>query len=739
MTDQNEPEVQLLNLLSDENFGLGTFELTGEWIEEENRRIEDCQNLKFKIKRTKQLKAIARTGLANSVRRRYWFILSGGYDLFCRVGDIYEFALEDSKNTPINDQSSFGVTFNYIDFVPPPMADILPTFLHALWYHNQTIEYSPLVPAIATMLLMYMEPNLAYLSLQAIINKSKESLFYLLLNKKQFYASIEAVEKLIIIRLPSVANHAQKLGIDFPQLIVSISPSFFIPFISYTVSLTFFDSFISEGRKVFFRFLLQILFDEKDNLVNTTDSSEFDRLIFNAIDRLNNPKVMNSFLKKAFKLKMKRKSHIEKFEKMSSGIADATKLHLNFSQLQELLPQNSPRIHHRRTKTMDAKAKKQLNLLNLNDTDNDSLIFNSNVKIEIPKNSNARMAQTQNAGSNNNKEGGFMIIDGEQSKKKKKAESEKTTDSNLKMGSAKSSSSTVTESSSTNPKKANSNSNSNANVSDLINSSGINDVRSEDNTNLNISMSNVNRSTSNLTLSTKSSLLTSDSTNISLRASSGRIPSSILLSKSEIDSVRSIQAQIAARWLPLIHTHGETNVMLKEQMLLSIRNQLPPVFRLYSADLSYKMSVHGSYFASLFSRCNSRCQYILLIRTSQKLIGAFLSDPLIPTKNGRYYGTGMTMVFDLDKALFYKVKSPPKNDYFLSVSDNTIMIGGPDPAFYIQDGFRTVYSRKCETFNSPALTGDKISDEIVDLEVYRFIPQHYMRQRRRSINSIQKV
>lgn len=595
--DIQEQVIQTLDLLSNKNFGLGTIDLTDEWAEEEKDRENECENLKFKTHRTKQLKSVVRNGLSNSSRRRYWFILSGGYDLYIKVGNVYQQAVEATKDLPINEKSLFGISFNFLIYNHPSIAQILPAFLNALWYNNQDVEYSPLIPVFASMLLMYMEPPLAYLTLQSIINKSRESSFFLLLSKDQLFTAVESVEKLIIMRQPNIANHAEKLGIHLSQLILSIFPSFFIPFISISVSLTVFDAFVSEGRKVLFRFLLQILNDEKNNLLNTNNPNEFGRIIFNAIDRLNNPSKLKSFTKKAYKLKLKRKDHIEKLEKEANGIPESLKLQLNeqmdgtFSMIPQESSNNSfiPFVRHKRASALQMDSTM-------------SLIDSGSHMIEVLKK---------------------------------------------------------------------------------------------------------------------------------------RISSSNLINRCEMETMKSIQAQIALRCLPAIFSHGEKNLILNEQMLLSLRNKLPSVFRLYSADLAFKMTINGKSFQTLFQKCTCRCQYIMIIKTDDdKVIGAFLSDPPLPENVG-YYGTQMTTVFDMDKKLFFKLKIPV-NKCFMSVSDDEIMIGGPQPAICVKKDFGSVYSQPCDTFKSPILTSDQNGNKIVDFEMYRFLPHHYFRQRRNSITSLQK-
>lgn len=700
--DQNQIDVLELDLLSDLQFGLVDFNLSNKWIDEEKRREEDCKNIEFKLKRTKQLKSIARTGFSNSMRRRFWFVLSGGYDLYIRVGNVYDTAIENAKNQPINEKSSFGVSFKYMNFIPPQIVPILPTFLNALWYHNQSIEYSPMIPAIATMLLMYMEPSLAYLSIQAIINRSKESLYYVLLNKSQLFAAIESVEKLIVSRLANVASHAQKLGINLPQLILSIFPSFFIPFISYPVSLTFFDSFVSEGRKIFFRFIIQIMYDERNNLTNTNDANAFGRIIFNAIDRLNDPQIMQEFIKKAFKIKLKRKKIFKKLEKSESELPHPENIELNFSQLHEMLPPCAYKPNgHRRTRTLDSQ--KRNSIFKFDEFRDFSMANNSSIKIQevsiLPEIMGTQSTETIDVNKNKSSEG---IIDTKQ------------TESNPAIIVPKQSNVATTES----------------NESTEVESTK-------------------SISSTEIELKAKSSFHSNDSSEFipDIKTSNQpdqkqeqKVKHHIVKSKDDddFDNVKDIQTKIAQRWLPSIFSHGEQDIIFTEQMLLLLRNQLPPVFRLYSADLVFKLSVHGSNFQSLFNKCTTDCQYIMIIKTVGGIVGAFLSDPPVPKNSGRYFGSGMTFVFSMKDSKFYKLKKP-FNDYFISVSDQTLMIGGPDPALYFENGFSLLKSGKCDTFNSPFLTVNESGDEIIDFEMYKFIPHHYIRERRKSINSIQNL
>ena len=561
-----------LNLLSDDVFGMGKVSFASEWKEEKQRREIQCKSIVFKPKRKHELKAVARTGLSNTVRRRWWFVLSGGFELYSRTGDIYESSVQVAQQMEKTENSFFGLSYPLLNFLPKNIADFLPEFLHTIYYFNRNIDFCPLIPVVSSMLLMYMEPELAYISMQSIINRSLESNFYFLTNKKQLFAQIKALEQLIKSRMPRVVARAQKLKISIGEVLMVLVPSFFIPFNSIPSSLTFFDSFLSEGRKVLFRFTLQLLIDVEINLLMASTSSTFISVLINGVEALSNPEQMGRFIQSAFKLKMKRKNHIEKIEKRFTSSS------ISFS-----LPKN---------------------------LEIENLLLSSNVgKNEIIYNDYLDQANESSNDSLESKKTSEIVVDE--------------------------------------------------------------------------------------------------------------------------NHMRTLHAKIVQESLP--HVNGEGR-LLNEAMILLMKNEMSSIFSHYSADLAYKLSRDGALFLTLFQKCSLRCQYILMIETRNKVIGAFLSDPIHPSISRYYYGTGMTFVFDATNSNFYRLKY--SNSQFIHVCHEAISIGGPSPAIYLDSDLKRVFSSECETFGSPSLTANENGDMILDIEIYRFTsPYHFTKRKPQTASS----
>lgn len=583
MSDE-EGAIQKLDLLNNKMFGSPVIGFSNEWVEEKKRRQIDCDKIPFQTKKTKEMKMLFRKGISDDSRRRWWFVLSGGFELYQEVGDIYQNGVEVvSKLENLENNSTFGVTFDLLEFLPPQFSETLPTFLKVISYYNRQIEYSPLIPVISAMLLMYLEPPLAYLSMQSMINKSIESLYYIVITKEQFCLQIGSIQRLICSRLPNLARHTQKLNIKLSELLYAIFPSFFIPFLSYPSSLTICDSFISEGRKVLFRFTLEILLEEESNLLLTKDKPSFVRILFNSIEKLSHPDILAQFMQKAFKLKIKRKEHIERIEKSSKLNLAKQECLCSLGALSDF---TKMMLYH-----PESRTRANSTISHLNNRDHPDLL-------DIP--------------------------------------------------------SDLTETPIENPPEP----------------------------------------------------------RMPIRE-----PSHEDIINSELDMMISMQKQIARSTLPAIIGYTD-DLILTESILLSMRSQIPTVFSHYSAELVYKLSIDGASFTSLFSQCSHLGQYILLIKTKRSVIGAFLSDPMIPDAP-KYYGTPMTFVFNATKNMYFKLKKPV-NDYYISVSHDCIMLGGPRAAIYFSDKMDVVMSDECETFGSPRLTKKDYGDKILDIEVYRY-------------------
>jgi len=286
-----------------------------EWISENQRRIDKFSQLPdFSPTVIEKVKLKARTGIPHEMRRKWWLIATGGLQLLTEVGDVYASALRRAAKIEPSNVSDFGGAVDVLSFLPQSVGEKVKQFLHVIWVQNRQITFSPLIPTVASILLLYMEPPLAYLSLQAMINKSLQDSWYLPLNHEQFLASVQAFRDLVESKCSSVLKHAERIGVNIAQIGLALFPVFFLPFMPLPTALTMFDSYVIEGRKVLVRFALSLFIQEKHSLMDASNPQQFITVLVNAMERLSAIETLCPFLKNSFSLYLSRGRHIYRLE-----------------------------------------------------------------------------------------------------------------------------------------------------------------------------------------------------------------------------------------------------------------------------------------------------------------------------------------------------------------------------------------------------------------------------------------
>ena len=302
------------NLTSSDCFGMFNYKYlfpVGEWDQEiENRKQIFSKLPPFVEKIDEKIKIKMRDGIPPSHRRRYWFLASGGYSLLQETGNIYESAVKIAKKRQKSVDSSFGCCIDVLNFLPLEASSTIDELLHTLWVNNPKITFSPLIPPVCALLLLYLEPTLVYFSIQAMINRSYLDEWYFPINRESFLASAEVVGDLSMKICPEVYKHSQVLGLSLSHVCISIFPSFFLPFLSLPVTTVIFDSFIFEGRKVLIRLCLGLLNQEKEKLLLTNNSTDFYKTILHAISSITSPSSVKNLIKNSFKIYLSRERHI---------------------------------------------------------------------------------------------------------------------------------------------------------------------------------------------------------------------------------------------------------------------------------------------------------------------------------------------------------------------------------------------------------------------------------------------
>ncbi|OHS95325.1 TLD family protein [Tritrichomonas foetus] len=276
---------------------------TPEWLEEDKQReikfpkmICHPQHNLFKIDDNFR-KAVFFNGVPHRQRRKYWFIASSGLKLLIQVGNTWEFACQHASMIQSSSNSLFCGRLDILNFLPPAVLLQIETFLHIFWTQNNTIEFSPLIPIVASLLLLYMEPSLAYLSLQAMVNKSKmQEGWFFCLDKKTFLAQAKVFPQICEKRVKNVTKHARIINVNIEAVFISFVSLFFFPFVDLQTALTLFDIYLIEGRRFLIQFLLALFQSEEKILLQTNNADDFIEVLTDAIERLNDLNSLKIFL-----------------------------------------------------------------------------------------------------------------------------------------------------------------------------------------------------------------------------------------------------------------------------------------------------------------------------------------------------------------------------------------------------------------------------------------------------------
>jgi len=549
------------------------FVLNPEWVAEDRLRSGEFSAMPdFVAEINEKMKIRLRQGIPHSQRRKWWLIATGGIKMLSEIGDVWSSVFRKAQRSEKSEQSSFGGAVNISSFMPESFSAHIVEFLHVIWSQNRHIEFSPLIPTVSCLLLLYLEPQLAYLSLQSMINRSIDDSWYFTLSKEQFLASVQGFRDLAEAKCPNIVTHAEKLGLNVSQIGLALFPVFFLPFTPIQVALTVFDSFVSEGRKVLVRFCLSLFIQEQKQLLQTKTPKAFLMVLVSAMDKLSEIQSMKTFISNSFKIFLSRGKHIKKYE--------------SHAALHKLGFLGSP-LH--------------LSAKNINDMFDDSQV----------------------------KE---IMICGEQSEP------------------------------------------------------------------LSSSFSEVGVFFSN-------NFQTSISQKVMLKASPEELE----------EQQKQMQQEFVHSVIPKVYG-GE---LLTASLFYSIRGSIPSSYRHYSAYCCYQLSEHGISFQSLYQNCRRNHPYVLVIKTSNGVFGAFLTDGIFinDDTSHTFLGKPSDFVFSENGKTVYH-KKPPPNQMFMLMKRTCIHIGGPRPAFAIEKDFTHLISEHCETFGSPSFMGSHVGDRILNVEAY---------------------
>lgn len=289
------------------------------WKEELARRKKNFEKLDLVLKFSDDLKKMIRFGVPFEFRRSIWFQACQGLKFMLDFGSIWEDCLSIAEQYPYSQMENFDNKINIADYLSAGHRNVLQKFLHVLHVKNIKVAHAPLVPQIAATLLFYMEPSLAFTTIQAMIERSKEDSFYFTTTKDMFVAHCECVTHLARKHCPKVYNHAKSLNISLAQVAMALLPTFFVPFPTLPVAMTFFDSFTLEGRKVMVRLIVGLLREAESKLLNTNDIRSFISTVMKHMQSIVTPKMASGLIAESFGLSISLEGDIKSKEKKFLG------------------------------------------------------------------------------------------------------------------------------------------------------------------------------------------------------------------------------------------------------------------------------------------------------------------------------------------------------------------------------------------------------------------------------------
>ena len=298
-----------------------------DWKSEEKRRLENFASIPLSSITSidERLKQKIRTGIPCSYRRKIWFIASGGWDLYRRAGSNWDDLWELARDVPDTADIFFGSKLDLFEYLPKEGVCQVTQFMKVVYHLNRSIRFAPMITSIALCLLLFMEPPLAYFTLQAMIEKSQSMSWYIAATPETYSASVFVLRDIASKSCKAVVSHAESvLNMSVSKIWMPYIPTFFLPLIRLPAVLTVFDAFVSEGRKVLARLCVGIFVAEKDVLVKTSTSASFLDIVSRGVAQMNTVSALQAIMKKSFGLNMSRSQHAkmeQKFIKTGGFVA----------------------------------------------------------------------------------------------------------------------------------------------------------------------------------------------------------------------------------------------------------------------------------------------------------------------------------------------------------------------------------------------------------------------------------
>ena len=299
-----------------------------EWDEEENDRLARSKKLYLSKEKSKFFKYVIRLGISNVYRPEIYLILACQNKMVEDLRRFWPDVLSQSSTPKYeNIVGLFGYP-NYELFTPQSHLD---DFLTIVKNQNHEIEFSPMIPCVASILQLFYDDFLTYIMLQSMINEENEK--YFVMNKKNFTAMLSTIEMIIKLNKKELHEHSKSIKLDFAVVSLFIVPILFSKKVKKNIVLTIFDSFMNEGRSVLIRYVIGFILKLESDLLQSSTPTEFMTKLFEYIISIHRPSELQQIVSLAFGTDFMKKNKIfpiEKTERMNEHILNK---HLKNQQL----------------------------------------------------------------------------------------------------------------------------------------------------------------------------------------------------------------------------------------------------------------------------------------------------------------------------------------------------------------------------------------------------------------------
>lgn len=170
---------------------------------------------------------------------------------------------------------------------------------------NKKISFSPLLPSVASMLLLYCRESEAYYIRQAMINQDRQYFSY---TKPKFMAMVSFCSQSI---RKQVKKKPAELAFDIVHYLL---PIFFTSRLDKNVALEMFDSFVYGGTRILVLYIKGALCILKDKLNTARTSQQFVPIIYNYFVSIHDQTTLYQLLEISSSFHLPDRRRIKKFE-----------------------------------------------------------------------------------------------------------------------------------------------------------------------------------------------------------------------------------------------------------------------------------------------------------------------------------------------------------------------------------------------------------------------------------------